>query len=149
MNWRLILMLSLFGPAMGALMVLGLIPRGVDRFLGGGVVGLCAFLAAKKEPQRALQHGALIGFINGASSTLVQAFFVDTLTANNPWMVEAMAKQPPGFDFEFFVFMLVPFIGVAGGGMTGLVAMWIARARARRDGVPGPASGSSSDPGKS
>jgi hypothetical protein len=105
------------------------------------VVALCAFLAAKQEPERALQHGALIGFINGASSTLVQAFFVDTLTANNPWMVEAMAKQPPGFDFEFFVFMLVPFIGVAGGGLTGLLAMWIARARARRDDAPRPSSG--------
>lgn len=141
MNWRLILMLSLFGPALGVLTVLGMIPRGADRFIWAAVVALCAFLAAKKEPERALQHGALIGFINGASSTLVQALFVDTLTANNPWMVEAMAKQPPGFDFEFFVFMLVPFIGVASGGMTGLLAMWIARARARRDGAPRPSSG--------
>lgn len=135
MNWRLILSLSWFGPVIGALTVLGLIPRGLDRFVWAGVVAACAFLAAKKEPQRALQHGAVIGFINGASSTMVQALFVDTLTANNPWMVEAMAKQPPGFDFEFFVYMLVPFIGVAGAGITGLVAMWIARARASRVGA--------------
>lgn len=138
MNWRLILTLSLFGPALGALMVLGLIPRGVDRFLWAVVVAVCAFVAAKKEPQRALQHGAVIGFINGASSTMVQAVFVDTLTANNPWMVEAMAKQPPGFDFEFFVYMLVPFIGVASAGITGLVAMWIARARTSREGAAKP-----------
>lgn len=141
MNWRLIFLLSLFGPALGTLTVLGLVPRGADRFVWAGVVGLCAFLVAKREPQRAVQHGAVIGFINGASSTAVQAFFVDTLTANNPWMVEAMAKQPPGFDFEFFVFMLVPFIGVAGGGMTALLAMWIARARASREGAAKPQSG--------
>ncbi len=141
MNWRLILTLSLFGPVVGALTVLGLIPRGGDRFVWAAVVGVCAFLAAKKEPQRALQHGAVIGFINGAISTLVQAVFVDTLSANNPWIVEAMAKQPPGFDFQFFVWMLVPFIGVAGGGMTGLLAMWIARARANREGVAKPTSG--------
>lgn len=138
MNWRLILSLSLFGPVIGALTVFGVIPRGIDRFVWGAVVGGCAFLAAKKEPQRALLHGAVVGFINGASSTLIQALFVDTLTANNPWMVEAMAKQPPGFDFEFFVYMLVPFIGVAGGGMTGLLAMWIARARAVREGAAKP-----------
>jgi hypothetical protein len=29
--------------------------------------------------------------------------------------------------------MLVPFIGVSGGAMTGLLAMLVARARARRD----------------
>jgi len=50
-------------------------------------------------------------------------------------MVEAMADQPAGFDFEFFVFMLVPFIGVAGGAMTGLLAMLIARALAGRRGA--------------
>jgi hypothetical protein len=43
-----------------------------------------------------------------------------------------MANQPPGFDFEFFVFMLVPFIGVTGGAMTGFLAMLAARAFASR-----------------
>jgi hypothetical protein len=60
------------------------------------------------------------------------------LAANNPWMVEAMAGQPAGFDFEFFVFMLVPFIGVAGGAMTGLLAMLTARALPARDGSRAP-----------
>jgi hypothetical protein len=137
MNWRLIGLLSFFGPAIGALTVLGVVPRGGDRVLWAVVVGVCAFLVAKKEPARALPHGAVIGFLNGASSTLLQAVFVDTLRANNPWMVAAMANQPPGFDFEFFVWMLVPFIGVAGGGMTGLLAMWIARARASRERAAG------------
>ena len=136
MNWKLIASLSLFGPLVGVLTVLGIFPRGVDRFVWCAIVGACAFLVAKKEPQRPLPHGAIVGFVNGASSTLVQAFFVDTLSANNPWMLEAMADQPPGFDFEFFVFMLVPFIGVAGGAMTGLLAMLLARALAARDGKP-------------
>jgi hypothetical protein len=131
-NWRLVLALSVFGPVLGTLTVLGFIPRGVDRFVWFVVVAVCAVVVAKREPQRALKHGAVVGFANGAVSTLIQAFFVDALRANNPWMVEAMASQPPGFDFEFFVFMLVPFIGVAGGAMTGLLATLAARAFASR-----------------
>ncbi|HXV13745.1 MAG TPA: hypothetical protein VEC56_06025 [Candidatus Krumholzibacteria bacterium] len=133
MNWTLILLLSLFGPVVGAFTVFGVFPRGVDRFVWMVVVGVCAWTVAKREPARALPTGAVVGFITGASSTLVQALWVDTLAANNPWMVEALAGQPAGFDFEFFVFMLVPFIGVAGGAMTGLLAMLAARALAARD----------------
>lgn len=138
MNWKLIASLCLFGPLVGTLTVLGVFPRGVDRFVWFAIVAVCAFTVAKKEPRRPLPHGAIIGFVNGATSTLVQALFVDTLAANNPWMLEAMANQPAGFDFEFFVFMLVPFIGVAGGAMTGLLAMLVSRALAARDGTPRP-----------
>lgn len=136
MNWKLVATLALFGPAVGALTVLGVFPRGVDRFVWFVVVGACALTVATKEPKQALKHGAVVGFLNGAISTLIQAFFVEELIANNPWMLEAMAGQPPGFDFEFFVFMLVPFIGVAGGAMTGLLAMLVVRARASRGAAP-------------
>lgn len=134
MNWRLILLLSLFGPAVGILTVLGVFPRGVDRFVWFLVVGVSAFAVARTEPRRALAHGAVAGFITGVTSTLVQAVWVETLSTNNPWMVEAMADQPAGFDFEFFVYMLVPFIGVAGGAMTGVLAMLTAKALAARGG---------------
>jgi hypothetical protein len=122
----------------GTLTVLGVFPRGVDRFVWFVVVGVSAWVVARKEPRRALAHGALAGFITGVSSTLIQAVWVEKLAANNPWMVEAMAGQPAGFDFEFFVFMLVPFIGVAGGAMTGLLAMLTARALPARDGSRAP-----------
>jgi hypothetical protein len=128
MNWRILAPLAILGPIMGALIVMGSFPKGVDRFAWFTVVLTCAFVIARLEPARALKHGALIGFWNGASSTLVQAFFVRTLVANNPWIADAFARQPHGFDMQFFVFMLVPFIGVAGGGLTGLVAMLFRRA---------------------
>jgi len=132
MNWRLIGPLALLGPCVGVLTVLGLIPRGVDRWVWFGVVVACAGIVGRREPGRALAHGALLGFWNGASSTLLQALFARQLVANNPWITEAFANQPRGFDLEFFVFMLVPFIGVAGGGVTGFVAMLFARAFASR-----------------
>jgi hypothetical protein len=134
-NWKLVASLSWLGPVVGVLTVLGVFPRGVDRFVWFVVVGTCAFVVARKAPQEAVKNGAVVGFLNGAGSTLVQAVFVEALTANNPWMVDAMADQPAGFDFEFFVYMLVPFIGVAGGAMTALLSMLLARALAARSGA--------------
>jgi hypothetical protein len=133
MNWKLLLPLCLFGPMMGALMVMGVFPEGSDRFAWYVVVLLCAFLSARHARERVLLHGAVIGFWNGASATLVQALFFETTVRNNPYILEKFSNQPPGFDLEFFMFRLVPFVGVAGGAMTGLLAMIIERVLRRRD----------------
>jgi hypothetical protein len=130
MNWKLLLPLVILGPLMGALIVLGQFPEGIDRFAWVGIVLTSAFYVARREPATAVKHGFAIGFWNGASSTLVQALFVKQLLANNPWMVTRFARAPHGFDIQFFVYMLVPFIGVAGGGMTAFVAMLFRRALA-------------------
>lgn len=128
MNWKLLFVLAPFGPVMGALTVLGVFPQGADRFPWLAIVGASAVWVARREPRRALLHGAVSGFWNGASSTLVQALFLPELVANNPWFVEKFANQPAGFDLDYFVFMLVPFVGIAGGAMTGLASMLAARA---------------------
>lgn len=140
MNWKLVIPLCLFGPAMGTLMVLGAFPEGTDRYAWFVVVGLCAVIVARREPQRALLHAGTIGFVNGATSTLLQALFLHTFLANNPYVVEKFSKQPTGFDPQYFVFMLVPFIGIAGGAMTGLLAMLTAHVMSRRAGGGGPGS---------
>jgi hypothetical protein len=127
MNWRLLALLGLFGPLMGVLVVEGVFPRGVDRYAWFVVVAACAVTVARRERARSLAHGAVLGFWNGASATLLQALLVERWVANNPWVVERFADQPPGFDLEFFVFMLVPFIGVAGGAMTALLALLASR----------------------
>lgn len=129
MNWRLLAPLALPGPVMGGLTVAGVFPPGADRWVWLAIVGVSAVLVAKREPRRAFKHGALIGFWNGASSTLVQALLVDRLLTNNPWMAEKFASQPGGFDMEFFVFMLVPFIGVAAGALTALLSILFVRVR--------------------
>jgi len=131
-NWRLLAWLAPIGPVVGTLTVLGVLPRGADRFVWFTVVVGTAFLVARRAPARALLHGAVAGFWNGATSTLVQAIFLQELVANNPWFPDAFAKQPPGFDLDYFVFMTVPFIGVAGGAMTGLLSMLAVRILAAR-----------------
>jgi hypothetical protein len=137
MNWKLLLPPAVLGPLMGLLTVVGAFPKGTDRFAWFMVVLVSAFLVARRERRRALLHGAALGFWNGASSTLLQALMMDRWVANNPWVVDIFAEQPPGFDLEFFLFMLVPFIGVAGGAMTGLLSMALARVLGGREGRGG------------
>ncbi len=132
MSWKLILPLCLFGPVMGGLMVAGVFPEGADRYAWFVIVGVCAVVVARREPEHALANAAVVGFINGAVATLAQALFLDTFVANNPYVLEKFADQPAGFDLQYFVYMLVPFIGVAGGAMTGLLAMLVARFLASR-----------------
>ena len=124
--------LAPIGPVVGTLTVLGVFPQGADRFVWTAIVIGTALLVARRAPERVLLHGAVAGFWNGTTSTLVQALFLETLVANNPWFRDAFAKKPPGFDLDYFVFMTVPFIGVAGGAMTGLLSMLAARILAAR-----------------
>jgi hypothetical protein len=138
MNWKLIAPLAIVGPIMGGLVVMGAFPPGTDRFAWAAIVLASAFFVARREPAHALKHGFVIGLWNGAVATLVQAFFLKPMLANNPWMAAKFANAPKGFDMEFFVFMLVPFIGVAGGGLTAFVAVLFRRALAsKRGGLQG------------
>jgi hypothetical protein len=125
MNWRLVLYLSLFGPVIGSLVVMGVFPEKTERFVWLAASLLCGLIIARSLEKGHFQHGALVGFIAGSTSTLVQAIFSATLVTNNPWIVEAFAEMPEGFDLQFFIFMLVPFIGIAsalGGGLLAHVA---------------------------
>ena len=128
MNWKLLAPLAILGPMMGVLTVTGSFPAGTDRFAWGAVVLASAFVVTRRDPVHAMKHGFAIGFWNGATSTLVQAFFVKQLVANNPAIAARYLHAPQGFDMQFFVFMLVPFIGVTGGGLTALVARLFRRA---------------------
>ena len=121
LNWRMILYLSMFGPFMGVLIVMGAIPRGLEG-LPWLVIGLfCAFWIALRQPYKQFPHGALVGFISGVASTLIQGVFSNTYVENNPWVVEEFADMPAGFDIQFFTLLLVPFIGVASALVMGLM----------------------------
>ncbi len=122
MNRRLILRLSLLGPAMGTLIVLGTIPEGGDRFAWMAVDIACAIVIARSDVENVFWHGAITGFIVGASGTLVQGLFADAYFANNPWVVEVLEKKLQGSDLQFFVMMLVPFHGVASALLTGFLS---------------------------
>lgn len=113
LNRSLILKLAALGPVMGALIVAGTFPEGVDKLAWFPVDVFCAVAIARSGIGNPFWTGAVTGFLLGASSTLVQGLFIDTYVANNPWVLDRFAGQPESFNIQFFVLQLVPFIGIA------------------------------------
>ena len=134
LTWRRILYLSLFGPLMGVVTVMGWIPHGVENFAWGAIGVFCAVNIARREKDLFFAHGAVIGFLSGASATFIQGLLSSTYAENNPWVLEGFADMPAGFDLKFFVLLLVPFIGIASALAGGLLA-WLAAKAMKRDNV--------------
>jgi len=128
LNWSLVLKLSLFGPAIGAVMVAGWLPQGGDRFAWAAFGVVIALTIARRETNNnPFGHGAAIGFVAGAASTFVQGLFSNALVTNNPWIVEVFAAMPEGFDLRYFILMLTPFIGIASALLYGTLAFLAAK----------------------
>ena len=70
-------------------------------------------------------------FVSGASATFVQGVFSSTYALNNPWVVEEFADMPVGFDLQFFIMMLVPFIGIASALALGFLTFLAVRVLGR------------------
>lgn len=123
---RLILLLSAFGPAMGVLTLFGIIPDGVDRFFWLAISIGCAVVIARRAPQHAFGHGAIVGFLLGASAKLIQGIWSGVYIAHNPGLLEsfseAQSKIPQGTEFKYYVLMLVPFVGIASSLIVGLLS---------------------------
>ncbi|MCK5408499.1 MAG: hypothetical protein KAJ37_13615 [Candidatus Krumholzibacteria bacterium] len=123
---RLILLLSLFGPAMGVLTLFGIIPDGVDRFFWLAISIACAVVIARRAPQHAFGHGAIVGFLLGASAKLIQGIWSGVYIAHNPGLLEKFSeeqsKMPQGTEFKYYVLMLVPFVGIASSLIVGLLS---------------------------
>jgi|GEM_PF-1597458 len=123
---RLILLLSLFGPAMGVLTLFGIIPDGVDRFFWLAISIGCAVVIARRAPHHAFGHGAIVGFLLGASAKLIQGIWSGVYLAHNPGLLESFAeaqsKVPQGTEFKYYVLMLVPFVGIASSLIVGLLS---------------------------
>jgi hypothetical protein len=127
-NRKLVLWLAVLGPVMGVLIVAGVFPKGVDRFAWMGVNFVCAVAIARARVRNPFWHGAVTGFLIGALATLVQGVFTDTYVAHNPWVLETFSRRSEDFDLQYFIMMLVPFIGLAGAFITGLLSYLVDKA---------------------
>jgi hypothetical protein len=117
MNWKLILMLSLFGVLMGVASLFGW-TRGIEPLLWFIIFILYAWWIPKNCPRLHFFHGFLASVLNGIWIGILQAAFYSTYTNHNPEILERFKSLPPGVNQR--ILMLV--IGLISGILFGLVA---------------------------
>lgn len=130
-DWKLILLLSLPGPAIGVLTLFGVIPFGADRWFWLAVSIVAAVVIAWRIEHGAFGHGAVVGFLLGATSKLIQGIWSDAYIANNSDLVAKFSGESDKSEFQFFVLMLVPFVGIANALIVGLMSYLAHRAMGR------------------
>lgn len=122
LDGKLIVLLSLPGPAVGVLTLFGIIPEGVDRYFWLVISVVCAVTIARRVDRYPFGHGALVGFILGATAKLIQGIWSGTYVAHNPGLLEKFSEVPQGAEFKYFVLMLVPFVGIGSALIVGLLS---------------------------
>jgi len=130
-DWNLIAVLSLPGPVMGLLTLYGVIPFGVDRWFWLAISVVAAIAIASRVQRNAFGHGALVGFLLGASSKIIQAIWADQYAANNPVLLEKLTGATDGAAFQYRMLMLVPFVGLTNAALVGLMSYFAHKAMRR------------------
>ena len=134
-DWNLIAVLSLPGPVMGFLTLNGVIPFGIDRWFWLAISVVAAIAIAGRVQSNAFGHGALVGFLLGASSKLIQAIWADLYAVNNPVLLDKLTGATDGAAFQYRMLMLVPFVGLINAALVGLMSYFAHKAmrRSRRE----------------
>lgn len=133
LNWRIILLLSIFGPINGLIALRGVPSELAEKLIWMPAVLVSAWVLARFLREGHFANGAVIGFVAGATAKLIEGIFASTYWANNPWLAEALAGRPEDFHFQRYVLNLVPYVGVASGLIQGVLAHLASRVIAPRE----------------
>lgn len=125
MNWKLILLLSLFGLAM-AIGTVFWIAFDVEPYFWLVALGITAYLIAARAGARFFLHGLMVGLVNSVWVTSAHVVFFDTYIASHPREAAMVAEMGSP---RLMMSLLGPVIGLVSGCVIGLVAMGIARLR--------------------
>lgn len=130
-DWHLVAVLSLPGPILGVLTLFGIIPFGIDRWFWLAVSIVAAITIARRVESNAFGNGALVGFLLGATSKLIQAIWADAYVAHNPVLLEKLTGATDGPAFQYKMLMLVPFVGITNALLVGLMSYFAHKAASR------------------
>ena len=122
MNGKLILLLSLFGLAMG-LGTVFVIPSNVEPVCWLVIFVISAVAIAKGAPRRVFLHGLLLGLANCVWVTGAHVLFFDAYIAHHAREAEMMKSMP--LPPRPMMLVVGPVVGVVSGIVIGLFA-WIA-----------------------
>jgi hypothetical protein len=115
---KLILMVSLFGLAMGVLTVF-VIPSSVEPLFWLVIFGVSAVVIAKKAPGRLFLHGFLVSLMNSVWITSAHILLVDSYLPRHPDEAAMMANMPLPDSPRLMMLMTGPVIGILSGLVLG------------------------------
>ena len=121
MDWKLIFGLSLFGLAMGVATVF-VIPSNVEPIFWLAIFLVCAFLIARKRPDRHFLHGLLVGIVNSIWITATHIIFFSQYIADHPKEVAMMGSMPLPDSPRLMMACVGPIVGIISGAIIGLLA---------------------------
>lgn len=135
MNWKLVLLLSLFGLAMGFATV-SVIPSTIEPIFWLLIFLICAYLIARYAPGRYFLHGFLVSVVNSVWITIVHVAMFYTYVANHPEYLQMTEGLPPALSGHprRLMFLIGPISGVIFGIILGLFA-WVASKLFRRTAI--------------
>ena len=121
MNWKLIILLSLFGLAM-AFATVFFIPSSIEPFCWLAIFIVCAYFIAKKSSGKYFLHGFLVSLVNCVWITSTHIIFFETYFANHANEAEMMTKMPVPDSPRLMMLMTGSIIGIISGLILGLFA---------------------------
>jgi hypothetical protein len=121
MDWKLIFGLSLFGLAM-AIGTVFVIPSNVEPIFWLLIFLVCAYLIARKRPDRHFLHGFLVGIVNSVWVTGAHIVFFSQYIANHPKEAAMMTSMPLPTHPRLMMACVGPIVGVISGIIIGLLA---------------------------
>jgi len=125
MNWKLIILLSLFGLAMGFATVF-FIPSNIEPIFWLVIFVICAYLIARFAPGKYFLHGLLVSIVNSIWITATHVSLFYTYIDNHPEYLKALEGIPiMAAHPRRMMAVTGPIIGVISGLVLGLFA-WVA-----------------------
>jgi hypothetical protein len=118
MNWKLIVLLSLFGLAMGIATVF-VIPANVEPFFWLVVFVVCAVLIAKGTATKHFLHGLCVSLANSVWITAAHVAFFDTYIASHAREAAMSASMSSP---RLMMLAMGPAVGLVSGLVLGLFA---------------------------
>lgn len=133
MNWKLILLLSLFGLAMGIATVF-FIPSNIEPFFWLVIFPISAYIIAIQAPGKYFLHGLLVSIVNSVWITAAHVLLFDRYIANHAREAAMMESMP--ISPRLMMVVTGPLIGVVSGLVLGLFAFIASKLVGARKAVP-------------
>ena len=121
MNWKLILQLSLFGLAMGIATVF-VIPSKIEPLFWLATFIVCAYIIAKRLPDKHFLHGFFVSMVNCVWVTGSHILLFDHYVTNHSQEAAMMQSMPLASSPRMMMALTGPIVGVISGVVLGLLS---------------------------